>query len=147
MLRALCVRRGAGVAALQGVLLMTLLCAECVVARAQDQRGFYKCYFNDYPRGLTQSSIGNLRITSPSTYEEEVFANGRSAKSGGTFSFTPMSRGDEYGKLTFHGGVLDGHWAYANRKANGDRAIIWPNDEGEKLWDRGATWCYYDPKG
>ena len=116
-------------------------------AKAQQvQPGYYKCFFNDYPRGLMQSSIGNLRIAG-STYQEEVFANGKTGHSSGTFEFAAMKRMDEYGKLTFHGGVLDGHWAYANRKANGDLALIWPNDESEKAWDRGATWCYYDPKG
>lgn len=67
---------------------------------------------------------------------------GKAAVSAGRLSIEPYRRGDEYAMLTFHGGVLDGHWAYANRKPNGDRAIIFPKDEAEKTFDPGATWCY-----
>ena len=108
------------------------------------QVGAYKCAFFGYNFAVNTSSIGVLHITSPSTYTDEVLngVTGKSAFSNGRFTIEPHRNGDEYAKLTFHGGLLDGHWAYANRKPNGDRAIIFPKDEGEKLFDPGATWCY-----
>jgi hypothetical protein len=118
------------------------------MAKAQQvQQGHYKCFFNDYPRGMSQSSIGNFTLTG-NKYQEDVFANGNTGHSSGTFEFTPMPKGEQTGKLTFHGGLLNGHWAYSQyRPSNKQIAIVWPNNESEKAWDRGATWCYYDPKG
>jgi hypothetical protein len=108
------------------------------------QVGTYKCAFFGYNFAVNTSSIGVLHITTPTTYADEVLngVTGKSAISKGTFTLEPHRNGDEYAKLIFHGGLLDGHWAYANRKPNGDRAIIFPKDEGEKTFDPGATWCY-----
>ncbi len=130
-----------------GLLLAALSCASLSYAQNASQpvaNGYYKCYYFGYSGGLEPSSVGNTRITSSSTYTQDVPnpKQNKTYQSSGTYTFEPMKRADIYGKLTFKGGVLDHHYAYANRKPNGDRALIWPNNESEKAWDPGTTWCY-----
>lgn len=128
-----------------GVMSVLLCAAGTARASAVVPNGTYKCYFFGYNGGVQLSSIGILHITGPNAYRDDV-ANYRTAKSSpafGTFTSTPFKRMDEYAKLNFKGTLLGGHWGYANRKPNGDLAIIFPNNEKEKAFDPGATWCYY----
>lgn len=114
-------------------------------ATAAGLEGHYKCYFYGY-QGLSLSKIGYIEIVSPSTYETTYLHAGNR----GTWRYQSLPKNpsnDIYAKLIFTGGPFAGHYAYANRKANGDRAIIWPHNEAEKPWDTSDTWCYFDPRG
>jgi hypothetical protein len=102
--------------------------------------GHYKCYFFGY-QGLSLSSIGYIQLLTTSTYETTYTSD--HARGAWRYEALPKNpANDIYGKLIFTSGPFAGHYAYANRKANGDRALIWPHNEREKPWDTSDTWCY-----
>lgn len=83
--------------------------------------------------GMLVSTLPALRVTSASAYD----ALGRH----GAFRYAPVAKttaSDVIGTLTFTTGGLAGKTGYANRKSNGDRAIIFSTG----VLDLSTTWCY-----
>jgi len=110
--------------------------------------GTYACASYRTFVGVVISSIGTLHLVSPSAYVLDVgnAATGRSVPARGTYvvALTHGGKHPDQAKLTFAGQVLGGHWGYVDRKPDGSiYAIVFPDDEQEKPFDQGATFCYY----
>ncbi len=110
--------------------------------------GTYACASYRTFVGVVQSAIGTLHLVTPSRYQLDVgnMATGTSVPARGTYvvALTHGGKHPQTPKLTFTGPVLGGHWAYVNRNKDGSvHAIVFPDDESEKPFDQGATFCYY----
>lgn len=124
------------------------LAAPAEAAGGPPPLGTYACASYRTFVGFVVSSIGTLHLVTPSAYRLDVgnMATGKSVPARGTYvvALTHGGKHPTTPKLTFTGPVLGGHWGYVNRKKDGSiYAIVFPDDEKEKPFDQGATFCYY----
>lgn len=142
------VRRSIPAACVMAVLAVT---APAEAAGSVPPLGTYACASYRTFVGVVVSSIGTLHLVTPSTYELDVgnMATGKSVPARGTYTVA-LTHGGKHPttpKLTFTGPVLGGHWGYVNLNKDGSiHAIVFPDDEKEKPFDQGATFCYYQNK-
>lgn len=109
--------------------------------------GTYRCASYRTFIGVVISSIGTLKLVTASRYELDVgnAATRSSVPAYGTYkvSLTHGGKHPDQTKLDFTGPVLGGHWGYLNMKNGKVYAVVFPDDEAEKPFDQGATFCYY----
>jgi hypothetical protein len=99
--------------------------------------GHYGCYFNNYPYGISRSSIQWIEIASPTTYREP--------RGAGSFAFDPAD-----GRMHIKSGPLAGRIARSDHDGHGKPAITFSMDEnkvnGKATIDISGTMCYLGAK-